>query len=101
MADKEKFVDRLFDESNEDNVCIKDNDGHEIEFEQVAVVDFEENYYAILKPVNKLEGVEEDECLVFRIDEENDCLVYEEDERAIDGVSQAFEDMLEELDDEE
>ena len=100
MANYEKFVDRLFDESNDDTVCVKDNDGNEIEFEQVAVVDFEESYYAILKPVKKLEGIEEDECLVFKIDEENDCLVYEEDERVIDGVSAEFEAMVEELDEE-
>ena len=98
MADKEKFVDRLFDESNEDNVCIKDNDGHEIEFEQVAVVDFEESYYAVLQPVTPIDGVSEDEFLVFLIDEEKDCLTYVEDDRIIDGVNDEFIAMLDELD---
>ena len=96
----EKYVDRLFDESNDDKIYVKDTDGREIEFEQVAVVDFEENYYAVLKPTSALEGVGEDEFLVFLIDEEKDCLVYEEDERVIDGVSEEFEAMLEELDEE-
>ena len=92
----EKYVDRLFDESNDDKIYVKDTDGREIEFEQVAVVDFEENYYAVLKPTSALEGVAEDEFLIFLIDEDKDCLVYEEDERVIDGV----EAMLEELDEE-
>ena len=100
MSDYEKYVDRLFDESNDEKIYVKDNDGKEIEFEQVAVVDFEGNYYAVLKPSVKIDGVGEDEVLTFLIDEEKDCLVYEEDERVIDGVYAEFCAMLEELDEE-
>ena len=96
----EKYVDRLFDESNEDKIYVKDNDGKEIEFEQVAVVDYCENYYAVLKPTSAIEGVAEDECVVFLIDEEGDQLVYEEDESVIDGVYAEFCAMLDELDEE-
>ena len=101
MANNEKYVDRLFDENNSENIFIKDNDGREIEFEQAAVVDFEENYYAVLQPVTKIEGVGEDEFLVFLIDEENDCLTYVEDDRVIDGVNDGFLAMLEELDEDQ
>ena len=94
----EKYVDRLFDENNSENIFIKDNDGREIEFEQLAVVDFEENYYAVLQPVTPIEGVGEDEIMMFLIDEEKDCLVYAEDERVIDGVYAEFCALLEELD---
>ncbi len=96
MSDYEKYVDRLFDENNDDKIYVKDEDGKEIEFEQVAVVDYKENYYAILCPVTKVEGVGEDEFMVFLIDEENDRLVYEEDEKTIDGVESEFFKMLEE-----
>ncbi len=98
MANNEKYVDRLFDENNSENIFVKDNDGREIEFEQVAVVDFEESYYAVLQPVTKIDGVGEDEFLVFLIDEEKDCLTYVEDDRIIDGVNDEFMAMLEELD---
>ena len=101
MSNYEKYVDRLFDENNDEKIYVKDNDGREIEFEQVAVVDFEENYYAVLQPVTAIEGVNEDEVLVFFIDEEKDCLVYVEDDRVIDGVNEEFLAMLEELDEEE
>ena len=37
-------------------------------------------------PLTKLEGVEEDEVLIFRIDEEKDCLVYLEDEKIANEV---------------
>lgn len=100
MKNNEKFVDRLFDEENDDKIYIKDNDGREIEFEQVAVVDYKENYYAVLYPTSAIEGVSEDEAVVFLIDEENDQLVYVEDDSIIDGVYDEYCKMLEELDEE-
>ena len=99
LKNNEKFVDRLFDEENDDKIYVKDNDGREIEFEQVAVVDFCENYYAILYPTSTIEGVGEDEAVVFLIDEEKDQLVYVEDEAVIDGVYEEYCQMLEELED--
>ncbi|MBQ7352624.1 MAG: DUF1292 domain-containing protein [Clostridia bacterium] len=89
----ERFVDKLFGEESE-NIFLEDNDGKEIEFEQVAVVDYEANYYAVLSPVTKLEGVEENEVMIFLIDEENDCLVYLDDEELCDKVFDAFIEML-------
>ena len=94
MSNNEKFVDKLFAEEYKENIVIKDADGEEIEFEQLAVVDFEENYYAVLLPVTEIVGVGEDEFLVFLIDEENDCLVYVEDDGVIEGVSAEFLNML-------
>ena len=100
MSNYEKYVDRLFDENNDEKIFVKDNDGREIEFEQIAVVDFEESYYAVLQPVTPVEGVSEDEFLVFLIDEEKDCLTFVEDDRVIDGVNEEFIAMLEEFDEE-
>ena len=100
MSNYERYVDRLFDENNDERITVADNDGKEIEFEQVAVVDFDGGYYAVLKPTVALEGVGEDEVLTFYIDEENECLVYEEDESVIDGVYAEFIKMLEDADEE-
>ena len=96
---KERFVDRLFDDGNYENIFLEDNSGKEIEFEQIAVVDYDANYYAILKPVTALEGVEEDEVLVFLIDESEDKLIYVEDEDVAGGVFGVFMESME--DDEE
>ena len=87
---KERYVDRFFDDDNFDKIYLNDNSGKEIEFEQVAVVDYEGKYYAILHPVTKLEGVNDDEALVFLIDEEKDELVYEEDEKTAMAVFEVF-----------
>ena len=48
MADK-KFVDKLFEADNNENIILYDEDDNKTEFEQVAVVDYKEKYYAIGK----------------------------------------------------
>lgn len=98
MKDKkyERYIDMLFDENNLDNITLKDNNGKEVEFEQVAIIDFEEKYYAILSPVTPIDGVGENEALVFRIDEERDELFYEEDDATINGVFDVYLETLEE-----
>ena len=96
MAKKyDRYIDRFFDEENFDNVKLEDNSGTEIEFEQVAVVDYEEKYYAILHPVTEMDGVNEDEALVFLIDEEKDELVYCDDEGTAQAVFAVFYEDLE------
>lgn len=99
MKKYERYIDRFFDEENFDNVTLEDNNGKEIEFEQVAVVDYEEKYYAILLPVSKLDGVGEGEVLIFLIDEEKDELVYCDDEGTAQSVFTVYLESLE--DDEE
>lgn len=86
MAKYERFIDRLFDDENDESIKIHDNDNKETEFKQVAVVDYEGNYYAILDPVTPVEGVNEGEFMVFLIDEENDELTFVEDDEIIDGI---------------
>lgn len=94
MKNYERYIDRFFDEENFDNVKLEDNDGKEIEFEQIAVVDYEEKYYVILHPITKMEGIGEDEALVFLIDEEKDELIYCDDEATAQAVFAVFyEDM--------
>ena len=84
-----------FDEENFDNVKLEDNSGTEIEFEQIAVVDYEEKYYAILHPVTEMEGISEDEALVFLIDEEKDELIYCEDESTAQAVFAVYYEDIE------
>lgn len=95
MKKYERYIDQFFDTDNFDNVTVTDNNGNDIEFEQVALVDYEENYYTILSPVTKLEGVGEDEALVFLVNEAEDCLTYCEDEATAQAVFAVFYDSLE------
>ena len=95
MKKYERYIDRFFDEENFDNVKLEDNDGKEIEFEQIAVVDYEEKYYVILHPITKMEGVGEDEALVFLVDEEKDELIYCDDEATAQAVFAVFYEDIE------
>ncbi|MBQ8546716.1 MAG: DUF1292 domain-containing protein [Clostridia bacterium] len=97
---KERYIDRFFDDDNTDKIYLNDNDGKEIEFEQVATIDYDANYYAILCPLSKIEGVEEGEVMVFLIDEENDKLVYVEDEDTAIAVIEVCASAMEEEDEE-
>ena len=91
-------IDMLLDENNTDNIKLYNEDNQEVEFEQIALVPIEEKTYAILKPVANMEGIAEDEALVFVIDEidDEDCLVIVEDDSIIDKVFEEYYKMLKE-----
>ena len=76
-------LDILLDEENESPITLYDENDKAIQFDQVAIIPMEEKLFAILKPIDEMEGVSDDEAIVFRVDEkengEND-LVIETDE---------------------
>ena len=64
-------IDALLDPSNKEPIVLYREDGQEDVFEQVAITNVGGALYAILKPQIPLEGMGDDEALVFAI-EEND-----------------------------
>lgn len=91
-------IDMLLDETNTENIKLYNEDNQEVEFEQIALVPIDNKTYAILKPVEAMEGIAEDEALVFVIDEidDEDCLVIVEDETIVDKVFEEYYKMLKE-----
>lgn len=87
----DRYIDRFFDENNFENIKIEDN-GTEIEFEQVALVDYNEQYYVILHQVDSKDEYEVD---VFLIDEEKDELTYIDDELLCEAVFEVYYELLE------
>jgi len=65
-------IDRLFDENDVGPISLFDEKGEEVQFEQIAIIPLEEEVYAILKPMTQMEGVGEDEALVFQVVESED-----------------------------
>lgn len=67
------LLDILFDSDNTAPLIFKDEDGKELSFEQVAVIpytspeDDESAVYAILKPLDYIEGIQDDEAIVFKV----------------------------------
>ena len=77
------LLDVLLDEDNDDPITVYDENDKPVRFDQVAIIPFKEKLYAILKPIDEMEGVEDDEVIVFLIEETEDGdaeLVIETDE---------------------
>lgn len=92
-------VDALFDPNNEENVVLYNEKDEPVEFEQIAIIPLASSVYAILKPVEKVEGVAEDEAFVFEIiedEEEGDTIHLVEDETIIDKVFAEYNKLLDE-----
>ena len=68
----ESVIDKIFDENNEENIILYDENDKPVEFEQVAVIPLDGNIYVILKPVEEFFGLEQDEAIVFVIEEIDD-----------------------------
>ena len=95
----ENVFDKLYDENNNDNVILYNEQGDPVEFEQIAIIPYSEQVYIILHPVTRLDGVLEDEGLVFIIGNDDDGteklnLVVEED--IIDAVFSIYDRLVEE-----
>ncbi len=74
----ESVVEKLFDENNDDIIELQQSDGKVVKFEQIAVVAYESQYYAILHPIE----LKEDEVVVFHLldnDEDSMDLVVDEE----------------------
>ena len=107
MADMEtpiNPIDALYDENNNDAIILLNEKGEEIAFEQIALVPILEKVYVILKPIQPMEGVGEDEGLVFSIEQnENneEYLALVVDEEIIDAVFNVYDALVAEEYDED
>ena len=60
MLNDEEFAD-------EDIITLTTADGEEVDFVEIAGIAHKGKFYAILQPVELLEGMDEDEALVFEV----------------------------------
>ena len=89
-------IEKLFDPENMDPIIMVDEEGNEVEFEQIAILPYEGGIYALLKPLAPLEGVGEDEAIVFAIEEQDGeaNLAIVDDLAIIDGVFDLYESLV-------
>ena len=66
------ILDLLLDEENTEPISLFDENEKEVKFEQVAIIPEGEKIYAILKPIDEMDGVADDEAIVFVVDYDND-----------------------------
>lgn len=91
-------IEKIFDENNSDPIVLYDENNKETKFDQVAVIPLYEKVYVILKPLSKIAGVNDDEALVFVVEEidDEDCLVICDDMKIIDEVFKEYYALLKE-----
>ncbi len=91
---------KLLDPENSDPIVLFDENEKPVSFEQIALIPYQEKLYAILKPVEKMEGVADDEAIVFAFEEddtnEDQLLVVEENDAIIDEVFTIYNKLLDE-----
>lgn len=98
------IVDLLLDENNDEPIVLFDENDKEIKFEQVAVIPEDEKIYAILKPIDDMEGVADDEAIVFAVDYDDDgnsFLVVETNEEMAIKVFDKYYQLLDEAEKDE
>lgn len=71
MEDK-SLIEILLDENNNDDIVLYDENDKATTFAQIAIIPIDEELYVILKPVDEVEGIEDDEALVFKVNEDDE-----------------------------
>lgn len=97
------LLDILLDDENKENITLMDEDGHKLVFEQVAVIpnsfkNDEKLLHVVLKPLDEIDGIGDEEALVFYVDmDENgkSVLKFEEDEDVAEKVFEEYYKLLE------
>ena len=90
----ESIVEKLFDEDNDEIIELQQGDNKVIKFEQIAVVLYNTEYYAILRPLE----LKEDEVVVFKIAEDDeDVLNLVLDEELAKKVLEVYKEDVEEI----
>ena len=103
MADLEKDFEPEISEdefADDDSVTLLSATGEEIDFVEIAGIAHKGNFYAILQPVELLEGMADDEALVFKVsrnEDGEDKFEIELDDEIIDAVFAEYNRLLDKL----
>lgn len=95
--DRLDILDILLDEDNKDPIVLLDNNGRKLTFEQIAVIPYNDRIYCVLKPVDKIENIQDDEAIVFYVEEEEGkepVLMVETDEKTAINVFDEYYNLL-------
>ena len=87
-------------EEDDDIITLLSAGGEEIDFVEIAGIAHKGNFYAILQPVELIEGMADDEALVFKVSRgENgeDKFEIELDDEIIDAVFAEYNKLLDKM----
>ena len=83
--------------ADDDIVTLLSKDGEEIRFVEIAGIAHKGNFYAILQPEELIEGMNDDEALVFKVtrgEDGQDKFEIELDDEIIDAVFKTYYKLL-------
>ena len=96
--------DEIIEDENDDIITLVTPDGEEIEFQEIAGIAHGGDFYAIVQPVVLLEGMSEDEALVFKVtrnENGDDQFTIELDDEIITAVFNEYYKLLDNLNNDE
>jgi hypothetical protein len=88
------------EERNDDIITLKSVTGEEIDFVEIAGIAYNGNFYAILQPAELIEGMSDDEALVFKVSKGangEEKFDIELDDEIIDAVFKKYNILLDEI----
>ena len=94
MPEEKTISEILLDENNEEPVTLEAGDGTKVKFDQIATIPLLDDIFAILKPIEGIDGLGEDEAIVFYLEE--DAITYVADEFLALAVFDKYYAVLEE-----
>ncbi|MCD8041029.1 MAG: DUF1292 domain-containing protein [Clostridia bacterium] len=95
-------MDNTYDD--DDIVTLKAESGEDIDFVEIAGIAYRGRYYAILQPVELMDGMGEDDALVFQVtrgSDGEDKFAIELDDDTIDAVFAEYNKLLDEAENED
>lgn len=97
-AGSPNIIDILLDEVNKDPIVLVDEAGKKLTFEQIAVIPYNDVLYCVLKPIEHIDNVADDEAIVFYVDEsgEEPVLRVETNEQIAINVFDEYYNLLDE-----
>ena len=106
MADEEKVKDlpesmEHMEGDDDDVVTLLSANGEEIDFVEIAGIAYRGNFYAVLQPVELIDGIGEEEALVFKVTKGKsgeDNFEIEIDETIVQAVYDEYLKLLADLD---
>ncbi len=100
MAEEKNNDVELIDE--DEIITLYDDDNNPVKFNEVACIEYQGDFYALLQPVEPMEGLGEDEALIFRVREDDDETdIYEPvtDESVMDAVFNEYLNAVADMED--
>ena len=97
MADKELLNEEVEKFEEDLTVTLVTDQGEEVDFDVIASITLDEKLYFIMQPVELLEDMTEDDCLVFEVtpvNDEEDKFDIVTDDKIIDAVFAEYDKLL-------